>query len=110
MKYLKKAWGLLDGIKTYLGGGGMMLSGAAMIAGEAAEIISANHSGDPLELIEPMSKFLMALPSHPGAIAFCAGLAAIGLGHKGDKAKVAIEKAASEVPKLNKKGKGKSGK
>ena len=57
-----------------------------------------------------MSKFLMALPSHPGAIAFCAGLAAIGLGHKGDKAKVAIEKAASEVPKLNKKGKGKSGK
>lgn len=95
MKYLKKAWGLLDGIKTYLGGGGMMLSGAAMVAGDAAEFIESLQTMEPSAMISPAIEFFSKLPTSPGAVTFCAGLVAVGLGHKGDKAKVAAEKATA---------------
>ena len=79
MEIIKSLWAKLDGIKTYLGGVGLMLSGASMIIAEAVTI---DNGGDAIA-------FATALPTHPGVIIFLAGWTAVGLGHKVEKAKAA---------------------
>lgn len=68
-------WNKIDGSKTYLGGGALLLSGAAQVL---QSIISVKDLPGFIE-------FLKHLPQDQGILAVAAGLAAIGLGHKANK-------------------------
>lgn len=90
MKTLKKAWGLLDGWKTYLGGIGLMLSGAGIVIEDAVKTVQ-----DPATALT----FAMSLPAHSGVITFLAGFTAVGIGHKVEKTKAAATKAVRNASK-----------
>ena len=79
MEMIKTAWAMLDGWKTYIGGVGLMLSGAGLVLADAVKI---ETGADAIA-------FATALPTHPGVITFLAGWTAVGLGHKVEKAKAA---------------------
>lgn len=76
-----KIFGYLNGIKSYLGGGALMLSGLSQIL---TEIITINDLSGLLD-------FIKQLPQDQGVLAFAAGLAAVGLRHATAKAAAPVQ-------------------
>ena len=91
MEIIEKAWAKLDGIKTYLGGVGLMLSGAGLLIADAVKIETGADA----------VAFVSAIPTHPGTITFLGGWTAVGLGHKAEKAK-AVAAATAKKGKAKK--------
>lgn len=70
--------------KTYLAGIGLILCGVGALLGEASKIQSLAEAGE----------FAGQIPNHPGSLMILNGLAVFGIGHKVEKTKEEIKKAA----------------
>jgi len=71
-----KLWDLVNGYKTTIGGVSLILSGLAELL---QDIVSLTDFASVLA-------FVKGLPSDAGWIAILAGIAALGIGHKIEKA------------------------
>ena len=71
-----KAWDVLNGYKTKIGAISLILSGASELLYRVSQI--ADFAG--------LLKLLKALPADQSWVAIMAGIAALGLGHKMEKA------------------------
>ncbi len=67
-------WNKLDGAKTYIGGGVLLLSSSAGLLSEVLKLIADK---DPIEVWG----FIKALPQDQFVLSFAAGLVAVGLRH-----------------------------
>lgn len=66
----------LNGVKSYIGGGALMLSGAAQVLEGLAKVND----------LATLLGWIKHLPADQGVMAFAAGLAAVGLRHSVAKA------------------------
>ncbi len=88
---LSNLWSKLDGAKTYIGGGVLLLTSSAGLLSEVLKLISDK---DPLEVWS----FCKGLPQDQFILSFAAGLVAVGLRHAIAKAD-APATPAPEAPK-----------
>ena len=82
----EKVLGFLNGKKTYVAGGGLLLAGLSLILIDLAPVIATQ---DPAALYT----FVVGLPAHPGAAKFLEGLGLLGIKH-------ALSKASDPQPSL----------
>lgn len=71
-----KAWQMLDGYKTKIGAVSLILSGLADVTLKLSQLTD----------FASLLKFVKMLPADQGWLAIAAGIAALGLGHKMEKA------------------------
>ncbi len=91
-----KLWQKLDGAKTYIGGGILLLSSSA---GLLAEVLKLVNDKNPLEAFA----FVKGLPQDQFILSFAAGLVAVGLRHavaKQEDALPAPAPTSAPVPEL----------
>lgn len=88
-------WNKIDGYKSKIGGGGLMLAGTGMMLGAAAQVVAAyvgcaDHACQ-IALFQGISTSDSAKLLFEGYLVFKAGLLGLGLAHKLEKAQAAAE-------------------
>jgi len=74
---VKKLWDMVNGYKTKIGAVALILSGLAELLQKIVDLTD----------FASVLAFIKVLPNDPGWIALAAGIAALGIGHKLEKAK-----------------------
>lgn len=84
-----KALEFLDGKKSYIAGGGLILAGASMVLLDLVPVLAAKDAASILA-------FLTSAPSHPGVQKVLEGVGILGLRHAVAKAAAPAETPAPE--------------
>lgn len=97
---LGKLWDMVDGYKTKIGTGGLMLAGVGMMFAGAAQVVAEYAAcGDhacQVALFKGIAHSDGAKLLLQGFLAFKGGLSMLGVGHKLDKATAAPDAAPAQ--------------